>query len=178
MTDGTEKVSAAPRVGAAHRTDAAPQSGAAPQSCPAPQSGAAPRSYQVFTDGASRGNPGHAGLGIVILDDAGNSILECHEYIGQSTNNVAEYRALLLAMERVLTLPPAPAVFHLDSELVVRQLNGQYKVKDAKMKLLFEQVRRTLTKLTGARFVHVTRDKNGRADKLANEAIDGAVAAG
>lgn len=160
MTDGAGKADATAGAGAAHRTDAAP------------------RSYQVFTDGASRGNPGHAGLGIVILDDAGNSILECHEYIGQSTNNVAEYRALLLAMERVLTLPPAPAVFHLDSELVVRQLNGQYKVKDAKMKLLFDQVRRLLTLLSGARFVHVTRDKNGRADKLANEAIDGAVTAG
>ncbi|MDZ4804219.1 MAG: ribonuclease HI family protein, partial [Candidatus Eisenbacteria bacterium] len=120
---------------------------------------AAPRSYQVFTDGASRGNPGHAGVGIVILDDAGDSILECHEYIGHSTNNVAEYRALLLAMERLLALPAAPAVFHLDSELVVRQLNGQYKVKDEKMKQLFEQVRRQLTKLTGAKFVHVTRDK-------------------
>jgi ribonuclease HI len=133
---------------------------------------AAPRAYRVFTDGASRGNPGHAGLGIVILDDADRTLLECHEYIGLATNNVAEYRALLVALERLVAMPAAPVTFHLDSELVVRQLNGQYKVKDAKMKELYEQVRRYLVKLTGAKFVHVAREKNGRADELANRAID------
>ena len=135
----------------------------------------APRAYRVFTDGASRGNPGHAGLGILIQDDAGHTLLETHEYIGLATNNVAEYRALLVAMERLAGMPAAPVTFHLDSELVVRQLNGQYKVKDAKMKELYEQVRRHLTKLTGAKFVHVAREKNQRADELANQAIDAGV---
>lgn len=134
--------------------------------------------YRVYTDGASRGNPGHAGLGVVILDDSGRTLLEWKDYIGQSTNNVAEYRALLAALEQLATMPRAPIVFHLDSELIVKQLNGQYRVKDAKMKLYYEQVRVQLTRLVGAKFVHVTRDKNARADKLANEAIDAALAVG
>jgi ribonuclease HI len=137
---------------------------------------AAPAYYVVHTDGASRGNPGHAALGVVIADPDGNALVEWNDYIGQATNNVAEYRALLAAIERLLELPLAPARFHLDSELIVKQLNGQYRVKDEKMKLLYEQVRVKLTRIPGATFTHVAREKNARADALANEAIDRALA--
>lgn len=141
-----------------------------------PADGAAPAYYVVHTDGASRGNPGHAGLGVVIADADGATLVEWNDYIGQSTNNVAEYRALLAAIDRLLELPLAPVRFHLDSELIVKQLNGQYRVKDDKMKLLYDQVRVRLTRLPGATFTHVAREKNGRADRLANEAIDRALA--
>jgi ribonuclease HI len=130
----------------------------------------------VYTDGASRGNPGHAGIGGVIEDEQGTVIEEWNGYLGTCTNNVAEYQALLSSLPRLRKLNPSGVRFHLDSELVVRQLNGQYRVKDPKMKELHEEVRRQLAGLAGASFRHVTRDRNARADRLANEAIDRAVA--
>ncbi len=127
----------------------------------------------VYTDGAARGNPGHAGMGIVVLDEAGNTVDEWNGYLGQCTNNVAEYSALLSAVERVGAMNPAEVSFHLDSELVVKQLNREYRVKDEKMKLLYARVLDALKKIPVYRFRHVARSLNGRADRLANEAIDG-----
>jgi ribonuclease HI len=133
------------------------------------------RLLNVFTDGASRGNPGHAGIGGIIEDEKGAILDEWNDYLGICTNNVAEYRALLSSLPRLLSLNPSGVRFHLDSELVVRQLNGQYKVKDAKMKELYDEVRRQIGRFPGVSFRHVTRDKNSRADQLANEAIDRAL---
>lgn len=131
--------------------------------------------YHVFTDGASRGNPGHAGLGVIVEEAGGATLVEWSEYLGQCTNNVAEYRALLAAFDQLAALPPKPTVFHLDSELVVKHLNGEYRVKDAKLKVLYDDVRRRLVAIPGATFVHIPREQNARADRLANEAIDRAI---
>lgn len=130
---------------------------------------------RVFTDGASRGNPGHAGLGVVIQDAGGQTIEEVQGYLGQCTNNVAEYRALLAALDAVAGLKPAGVTFHLDSELVVRQINGQYKVRDAKMQLLYAEVMSALRRLPAWTVRHILREQNSRADQLANAAIDNAL---
>ena len=126
----------------------------------------------VYTDGAARGNPGHAGMGIVVLDAAGETVAEWNGYLGHCTNNVAEYSALLSAVERVGTMSPSKVRFHLDSELVVKQLNREYKVRDEKMKELYARVRKALEKIPVYRISHVARSLNARADHLANEAID------
>lgn len=134
------------------------------------------RTLLVFTDGASRGNPGHAAIGGVILDEAGATLDEWNDYLGICTNNVAEYTALLSALPRAARFEPGRVHFHLDSELVVRQLNGQYKVRDPKMRDLYLKVRRELSRFSIVTFRHVTRDRNARADALANAAIDRALA--
>ncbi len=128
--------------------------------------------YRARTDGASRGNPGPSALGVTIEDEAGTEIATASEAIGFATNNVAEYRALLRAVELLIDLGARHAEFLLDSELIVKQMNGEYKVRDAKMKFLNEQVRRKLTRFLVAKFRHVPREENARADELANEALD------
>jgi ribonuclease HI len=128
--------------------------------------------YRARTDGASRGNPGPASLGVSIEDEAGTEIATASEAIGFATNNVAEYRALLRAVSLLTELGARHAEFLLDSELIVKQMNGEYKVRDAKMKVLNEQVRRGLTRFLVAKFKHVPREENARADELANEALD------
>ncbi len=128
--------------------------------------------YRARTDGASRGNPGPAALGVSIEDEAGTEIATASEFIGFATNNVAEYRALLRAVDLLVELGSRHAEFLLDSELIVKQMNGEYKVRDAKMKFLNEQVRRGLTRFLVAKFRHVPREENERADELANEALD------
>ena len=130
---------------------------------------------RVFTDGASRGNPGHAGLGVVILDAAGATLEERQAYLGLCTNNVAEYRALLDALAALPRHAPARVTFHLDSELVVRQINGQYKVKDLKMQELHALVKKALLALPAWSVTYVPREENRRADALANAAIDEAL---
>jgi ribonuclease HI len=144
---------------------------------PASKAPAPRKVLTVYTDGASRGNPGSAGIGGVILDAEGVVIEEWNDYLGTSTNNVAEYKGLLSSFSRLSELKPDKVIFHLDSELIVRQLSGQYKVRDPKLKELYELVRRQLTQVPSWTFRHVTRDLNARADKLANQAIDKALAA-
>jgi ribonuclease HI len=128
--------------------------------------------YRVWTDGASRGNPGPAAIGVVIEDPAGGEAATASEAIGTTTNNVAEYRALLRALELLEGLGARRARFHLDSQLIVRQLNGQYRVKDPKMRDLYARVQGALRGLDEARFLHVPRAENTRADELANRALD------
>ncbi|MCK9409551.1 MAG: ribonuclease HI family protein [Bacteriovoracaceae bacterium] len=130
----------------------------------------------AFTDGASRGNPGDAAIGIVIKSENGATISTKKRYLGTATNNVAEYTALVECIELVHsseTFNCTELVVHTDSELMARQLNGQYKVKDAGLKVLFNQVKAALA---GASFTfsirHVPRSLNKEADALANEAID------
>jgi ribonuclease HI len=128
--------------------------------------------FRVRTDGASRGNPGPSALGVSIEDETGREVASASEAIGITTNNVAEYRAVLRALELLEELGARHAEFLLDSELIVKQVNGEYKVRDAKMKALHTQVRRGLTRFLAVRFRHVPRAENARADKLANEALD------
>jgi len=127
---------------------------------------------RLFTDGASRGNPGRAGAGICILDDAGRELVGFGCYLGQCTNNVAEYRALELGLEKALELGLRKLDIRLDSELVVRQIRGEYKVRNAVLKPLFDRVKKLLARLDDYSIRHVPRKENARADSLANQGID------
>jgi ribonuclease HI len=125
----------------------------------------------IYTDGGARNNPGPAGIGIVIYDETGK-ILETHkEFIGEATNNVAEYTALITALKRAKKYNPEEIECRLDSELVVKQTRGEYKTKDPKMRELLEEVRQ-LVFFKPITFSHIPRAKNVLADKLVNEAID------
>ena len=126
----------------------------------------------LFTDGASRGNPGHSGAGVVIQDAEGRIIEEMSSYLGHGTNNEAEYRALILALSRASELGAAEVEVRTDSELVARQISGAYRVKHAGLKPLFEEVGILLARFRRRAVHHVRREQNARADKLANEAID------
>ncbi len=130
----------------------------------------------AFTDGAARGNPGEAGIGIVLKDEHDATIHTIKRYIGETTNNVAEYTALIALLEFLIkseTLRCTELVVHTDSELMARQIKGEYKVKDAGLKLLYQKVK---LQLHDAPFVfsihHIPRTRNTEADALANEAID------
>jgi ribonuclease HI len=125
------------------------------------------------TDGASRGNPGASGVGVVVRNEQGDLILSCSGYIGETTNNVAEYSALLLLLRSMQTIPCTRLVVQSDSELMVRQVNGQYKVKDAKLKRLFLEVQRLKANAPYTLELHyVPREQNTETDRLANEGID------
>jgi ribonuclease HI len=128
--------------------------------------------FSIHTDGASRGNPGEAGIGVVIADEQGKTVKELKSYLGMTTNNVAEYRAVLLALEKAFELGAESVIISLDSELVVRQITGEYKVREAHLKPLHRQVLDLLHKFTKYRILHIPREENRRADQLANEAID------
>ena len=149
---------------------------AAPAKVPvAPAAAAVPRSIgrcRLFTDGASRGNPGEAGAGAVVCDAAGGELAARSAYLGQCTNNVAEYRALLIGLEEAQRLGCRELDISLDSELIVRQLQGRYKVKNETLQTLFHEVQGLLTGFTHWTVGHVPRAKNARADELANRGID------
>jgi ribonuclease HI len=125
----------------------------------------------INTDGGARGNPGPAGVGAVFSDEDGQILAEFNDYIGEATNNVAEYRALIFALEKAKDFKTSEIECRLDSELVVKQLNGQYKVKDPNLKELFNIVQ-GLIFFKPISFLHVRRELNKKADKLVNQAID------
>jgi ribonuclease HI len=127
----------------------------------------------AYTDGASRGNPGESGVGIVLKDELGNMIGSHFGYIGEATNNIAEYMALATCLKLVKEIECDHLVVHSDSELMVRQLNGQYKVKDKGLKKHFLHIQKILT-ASPFQFAikHVPREENREADQLANRGID------
>jgi ribonuclease HI len=127
----------------------------------------------VNVDGGARGNPGPAAVGVVVRDDGGEVVLERGEKIGRATNNVAEYRALLLGIELAGELGASELDLVGDSELVVRQVEGRYKVKDATMKELHAEVKRALAGFDAWSIRHVRREHNADADRLVNQALDG-----
>ncbi len=129
-------------------------------------------SCRLFTDGASRGNPGEAGAGSVLLAADGQELAARSLYLGQCTNNVAEYRALILGLQSALELKCGRLEIFLDSQLIVRQIQGQYKVKHETLKPLFVEVKGLLAKIDKWSIAHVPREQNKRADELANKGID------
>lgn len=132
--------------------------------------------WHAYTDGASRGNPGDAGVGVIVRDEQGQTLLSVHGYIGRTTNNVAEYTALQTLLERLPADGCTRLVVHSDSELLVRQVNGQYRVKDPGLKKHHEEVRRLLSSLPCQVEVrHIPREQNSEADRLANRGIDSLV---
>ncbi len=126
----------------------------------------------LYTDGGSRGNPGPAGIGVIILDSAKKKIRQLYKYIGETTNNIAEYSALLQGLEAALDLNAEEIVVYMDSELLARQLNGEYKVKNSDIKVLFEKALNMLKKFKSFEIRHIERSKNKEADKLVNKAIN------
>lgn len=128
----------------------------------------------VNTDGGARGNPGPAGIGVVFFDAKNNIIAEFSEFIGDATNNVAEYKALIRALEKAREFKYQELECRLDSELVVKQLRGEYKVKGSHLKELYEKVQE-LTFFLPVSFKHIPREKNKEADYLVNKAIDQAL---
>jgi ribonuclease HI len=131
--------------------------------------------WTLRADGGSRGNPGPGALGYVLCDASGSEVEARGEFLGTCTNNVAEYRALIAGLEAAARLGVRSLVVRMDSELVVRQMLGQYKVKNEGLKPLHAEARKAATKLGSVRFESVPRDDNGRADGLVNEALDQAL---
>ena len=127
----------------------------------------------VNVDGGARGNPGPAAIGVVVRDDGGELLEELGEKIGEATNNVAEYRALLKGIELAAAHGATDLELIGDSELVVRQVEGRYKVKHADMKVLHAEVKKALAPFDSWSIRHVRRAENADADRLVNEALDG-----
>lgn len=125
----------------------------------------------LYCDGGARGNPGPAGIGFV-LEVSEATVIRHGEYIGEATNNVAEYRALIAGLTRAAAAAVTELSVFLDSELVVRQMQGKYRVKDAKLKLLFAEAQQLAGQFRPITFQHVRREKNAVADTLVNRAID------
>ena len=126
----------------------------------------------IYVDGGSRGNPGPSGVGVVILDANGKRLKEVSRYIGETTNNISEYNALLYGLEEALILRVDEIVVNLDSELVAKQLTGDYRVKDSGLKPLFERAMNMLKSFKSFEIRHIEREKNKEADKLVNRAIN------
>lgn len=129
-------------------------------------------SYKLYTDGAARGNPGPAGAGAFLCDNSGNTVEELMEYLGETTNNVAEYRALLLGLKRAKDLGATEIEILADSELMVRQIQGKYRVKNEGLRPLFQEAMRLLKQFQKYSINHIDREENSEADRLANLAID------
>lgn len=126
---------------------------------------------EVYCDGASAGNPGDAGIGIIINLPESRRIYKISEYIGITTNNVAEYSALIRGLEKVKALRIKRVSIFLDSELVVRQINGIYRVKNRKLIPLWIKARKMLDAFDDYEVLHIEREKNSEADRLAKTAI-------
>ncbi len=126
----------------------------------------------AFTDGGSRGNPGPSGYGVVIQAEEGSVLAELSEFIGMRTNNVAEYSGMLAALEYALAHGLSRLRIVSDSELMVKQMRGQYRVQSPELRPLYEEAKRRAAKLEAFQIEHVLRGKNKRADELANQAMD------
>ncbi|MFH0819339.1 MAG: ribonuclease HI family protein [Patescibacteria group bacterium] len=129
----------------------------------------------IYTDGGARGNPGPAGIGVHIVDEANHLVGDYNQYIGETTNNQAEYQAVHLAMEKIKDLGIQEIEFYLDSLLVVQQLNGVYKIKDKNLGVWFVKIWNQKLKYKKISFTHIPREQNKIADKLVNIAIDKAL---
>ena len=126
----------------------------------------------VETDGAARGNPGLAGVGVIIKDESGHKIETIGKFLGVTTNNQAEYRALIEGLQAVQRHQPESVTVRMDSELVVKQMTGQYRVRHPEILPLYMQAVEAVQALSEVRFELVPRERNPGADRVANMAID------
>ena len=132
----------------------------------------------IFTDGGARGNPGPAAGGVVIKNNTGEIILKTSKYLGETTNNVAEYEALVLALQKakgvfkVQKIKNKNLECYLDSELIVKQLNHEYKIKDENMQKLFIKVWNLILDFNSVKFIHIPREENKLADEMVNRELD------
>jgi len=134
--------------------------------------------FTIFADGGARGNPGLSGAGAYITDETGKEVATVSTFLGVRTNNYAEYEAIILGLEKLLDIialepsEPVDVLICMDSELVIKQLRGEYKVKHPDMKTQFARVTPLMSAFRNVSFKHVPREKNKDADRLANEAMD------
>lgn len=126
----------------------------------------------AYTDGAARGNPGPAGIGVQVVDFDGAVLAEVARGIGVATNNVAEYTAVIEALERCRALGADDVLVRTDSQLLVEQLAGRYRVRNARLQELHREVRERAAGFSRVRYQHVPRERNREADRLANEGVD------
>lgn len=126
----------------------------------------------IFTDGASRGNPGPAAIGAVIKDEQGRVITTISQHIGRSTNNQAEYRAIIAALEEAIKLGATHVKLNSDSELAVKQIIGRYRVKNVALRPLYQKIVQLIGSLEGFAISCIPRQQNTEADKLTNAALD------
>jgi len=125
----------------------------------------------IHTDGASRGNPGRAAIGAILRDEKGALGATISKSIGKTTNNQAEYRAVIAALEKAASLGVENVELNSDSELIVRQIKGQYRVKKDTLRPLYENVMQLKSRFASFKIKHVPRERNKEADKLANAAL-------
>ncbi len=125
----------------------------------------------IYTDGASRNNPGEAGAGVYILQD-GQPFEQIARYLGQTTNNIAEYTAAIIGLEHAVKAGAKRVRLFADSELLVKQVNGQYKVKNDGLKPLHGKVKELIARIGSVEVQYIPRERNKEADALANKAID------
>ena len=126
----------------------------------------------VYADGAARGNPGPAGIGVVVTDDPGRALEEIAEGIGPATNNVAEYRAAIAGLEAAARREARSVVLRSDSRLLVEQLSGRFRVKSPPLVRLHEEARALMKRFDQVAFEHVPREMNREADRLANRGVE------
>jgi ribonuclease HI len=126
----------------------------------------------AYCDGGSRGNPGPAGYGVFIQGPGGETVAELSEFLGRATNNVAEYKGLLAALDYAIQSGHARLKVVADSELLVKQVQGRYKVNSPDLRPLYDEAKRRIARLDAFRIEHVLRGKNQKADRLANLAMD------
>jgi len=126
----------------------------------------------LYADGACRGNPGPAGSGAALVSEDGHVIAETMRHLGRGTNNVAEYTALIIGLEEAWRHSVEDLEIRMDSKLVVEQMNGNWRVRDAKLRPLADRARELLARFAKWRIRHIPRDQNAVADLLANRAID------
>jgi ribonuclease HI len=139
---------------------------------PKPKAVGAGARLKLFTDGASRGNPGEAGVGVLVEDESGHILKRHARYLGKATNNQAEYEALLDGIDIALSLGVQELSIFADSELLVKQLSGEYRVKNPDLQVKFARAKSMLSGVKSVIIRHIPREKNKEADALANEAID------
>lgn len=132
----------------------------------------------IYTDGGARNNPGPAGIGAMLMDENRKVVAEISDYIGLGTNNQAEYKALLAAIRKAQELKVEEVEFYLDSELVVKQMKREYRVKDKELAQLFLKIYNISLGFKKISFTHIPRELNKEADKLVNEAIDKGIETG
>jgi len=129
----------------------------------------------IYTDGGARGNPGPAGCGVIFYNENKDVVAEISKFIGHATNNYAEYMAVVFAFEKAKDLGAEYLDFYLDSELVVKQLNREYKVKNKELASLFVKIYNNTLNFKEVKFFHIRREFNKEADRLANLAMDQAI---
>lgn len=127
----------------------------------------------IHTDGAARGNPGPAAIGATLKDERGDLVATISRSLGVTTNNQAEYHAVIAALEKAVSLGAKNVELKADSELVVKQINGRYKVKNTTLRPLYQEVVKLIGLLKSFKISYIPRAQNAEADKLANKALDG-----